>query len=102
MVDKGASHSSPNGGVSIQHRARAATRHVHKAEHLAVDLPFVGTVQLPRADQLAYFAAVGLLVAFEVIDWPVALVLAAGHALATQQHNRALQEFGEGLEIAEE
>jgi hypothetical protein len=35
-------------------------------------------VQLPRLDQLAYYyAAVGVLVALEVIDWPVAVLIAA-------------------------
>ena len=92
---------TPTGAGSIQHHARTATKHVDNAEHLALDLPILGTVQLPRPDQLAYYAAVGVLVALELIDWPVAVLVAAGHALATQQHNRAIQEFGEGLEIAD-
>ncbi len=35
-----------------------------------------------------------------VLEWPVALVLAGGHALASDQHNRAVQQFGDALEDA--
>jgi hypothetical protein len=33
----------------------------------------------------------------EVLDWPTAVVIAAGQALATQQHNRAIEELGDAL-----
>ena len=101
MANTRANHPATAGTANIQRHARTATRHVDKAEHIAIELPILGTVQLPRPEQLAYYAAVGVLVALEIIDWPVAVVVAAGHALATQQHNRAIQEFGEGLEIAD-
>jgi len=63
-----------------------------------VDLPVVGQVQLPRPEQLAYYAGIGLLVALEVLDWPAAVVIAAGHVLTTQHHNRTIEELGEVLE----
>jgi hypothetical protein len=77
---------------------RAAARRVQHAEHLALDLPVLGQVQLPRPEQLAYYAGIGLLVALEVLDWPAAVAIAAGHALATQHHNRAIEELGDALE----
>ncbi|GAA3194190.1 hypothetical protein GCM10020255_095210 [Rhodococcus baikonurensis] len=40
----------------------------------------------------------GLMVAFEIIEWPVAVTIAAGHLLATEQHNHVLEEIGEALE----
>jgi len=43
---------------------------------------------------------VGVLVALEIVEWPIALVLATGHVLAQQQHSRAFQQLGEGLEDA--
>lgn len=43
---------------------------------------------MPRPEQLAYYGGLAVLAAFELIDWPVALVIAAGHILATNQHNR--------------
>ncbi len=47
---------------------------------------------------LTYYAAIGALSVLGVLEWPVALVLAAGHALTADQHNRAVQQFGEALE----
>jgi len=38
--------------------------------------------------------------AFELIDWPVALVVAASHALATHARDPAARQVGEGTEAA--
>src|SRR5919197_2228261 len=77
---------------------RAAARRVDEAEHTAIDLPVLGTLRLPQPEHLAYYGAVGLLAAIEIIDWPVALLIATGHALAHRQHNRTIHELGEALE----
>jgi hypothetical protein len=77
---------------------RRAAAAVQRAEHIALRVPGVGHIELPKPDQLAYFAALGLLVALEIVEWPAAAVLAAGHALITQRHSKALEEFGEALE----
>lgn len=63
------------------------------------DIPLIGSVAAPPPEQLAYFAAMGLLVAFEVIEWPVALTIVVGHLLVADQHNRVLEEVGEALEV---
>jgi hypothetical protein len=36
--------------------------------------------------------------AFEVIEWPVALVVAASHALATHARDPAVRQLDEGAE----
>jgi hypothetical protein len=36
--------------------------------------------------------------ALEVIEWPIALVVGASHAVATQARNRDVQETAEGAE----
>ncbi|WP_430331767.1 hypothetical protein [Rhodococcus sp. ACT016] len=77
---------------------RAALERITEGSRFAIRLPLVGDVAVPRPDQLAYYAALGLLAAFEVIDWPVALAIAAGHALAADQRHRALHQVGEALE----
>jgi hypothetical protein len=103
MIDKATpahSNHSTTQASSRRIRGRSAAHKAHEADHLVVDLPIVGTVHLPRPEQLAYYGAVGVLLALEVIDWPIALLVASGHALAQQQHNRAIQQFGEGLEEA--
>lgn len=77
---------------------RAAPRRLDPPERLAVDLPFIGAVRLPAPQQLAFYCAVTALVALEIIEWPVALLITAGHALTQQQHNKSLEDLGEVLE----
>ncbi|MEU2006389.1 hypothetical protein ACH47B_31530 [Rhodococcus sp. NPDC019627] len=77
---------------------RDAVARVREASGFTVQLPLLGRVPVPRPEQLAFFAAIGLLAAVEIIEWPVALTIAAGHILIADQHNRAVQEIGEVLE----
>ncbi len=55
--------------------------------------------QLPEPQRLTYYAGIGALGVLGVLEWPVALVL-AGAPLASDQHNRAVHQFGEALEDA--
>ncbi|MBM4607750.1 hypothetical protein GS416_00490 [Rhodococcus hoagii] len=79
---------------------RDALERIAQGSRFAIRLPLIGDVGVPRPEQLAYLGALGLLAAFEVIDWPVALAIAVGHALAEDQRHRALREVGEALESA--
>ena len=79
---------------------RSAVDVVRDAETFAVNLPVVGHVRIPRPDQLAYYGALAGLAALEIIDWPIALAIGAGHALAASHHNKVAQELGEALESA--
>jgi xanthosine utilization system XapX-like protein len=79
---------------------RDAVDRVRQGRGFAVNVPVVGRVRIPRPEQLAYFGALGVLAAVEIIDWPIALVIAAGHVLANNEHNRVAQEVGEALEDA--
>jgi hypothetical protein len=83
---------------SISHRD--AVEAVRDADTFAVTLPGFGRVRVPRPDQLAYYAALAGLAALEIIDWPIALAIGAGHALANSHHNKFAQEIGEALEEA--
>jgi hypothetical protein len=71
---------------------------IREGETFAVNLPIVGQVTVPRPDQLAYYGGLAVLAAFELIDWPVAIVVAAGHIMASNHHNRLLEELGEAIE----
>lgn len=51
-------------------------------------------------EQLAYFAGITVLAACELIEWPIAVVIAAGHVLTEQRRNKTLHAFGEALEDA--
>jgi len=79
---------------------RAAVKRIRKAHGFSMNLPVVGHIRIPHPEQLAYYGALGVMVAVEIIDWPIALAIAAGHALAQQQHNRVAEELGEALEDA--
>jgi hypothetical protein len=79
---------------------RNAVDRIREAERFEVDLPVVGRVHLPRPEHLAFYGALAALAALEVIEWPIALVLGAGHALAANQHSRIAHELGEALEEA--
>jgi hypothetical protein len=77
---------------------REAVQHIREGETFAVNLPVLGQVEIPRPEQLAYYGGLALLATFELIDWPVAMVIAAGHILASNHHNRVLEELGEAME----
>ena len=79
---------------------RTAVERIREAESFAMELPVVGHIRIPRPEQLAFYVALAALAATELIEWPIALVLGAGHALAQNQHSRIAQELGEAFEEA--
>jgi hypothetical protein len=60
----------------------------------------VGSVRIPRPERLAYYGALAALAAAEIIDWPIALLLGVGHALAENHNSKVAQELGSALEDA--
>lgn len=50
--------------------------------------------------RLAWYAGLTLVAALELIDWPVAIVVAVGHELAHRARTRALRELAEGIQAA--
>jgi hypothetical protein len=79
---------------------REAVKRVSQGRGFAVNVPVVGRVKIPPPEHLAYYGALGLMAAVELIDWPIALVVAAGHLMAEQHHNRFAEEVGEALQDA--
>ncbi|NGP06981.1 hypothetical protein G6038_16125 [Rhodococcus sp. 14C212] len=67
---------------------RTMARLARDAERFAVHLPLVGRVGIPRPDQLAYFAGLAALVALDLIEWPVAVAIAAGQVVVTEHNHR--------------
>jgi hypothetical protein len=66
--------------------------------HLTV--PVLGRLPLPPPAHLAWYAGVGALAVFGVVDWPVAVLIGLGKALAESRSNETLRQFGEALERA--
>lgn len=79
---------------------REAVDRIRAGETFAVNVPIVGQVMVPRPDQLAYYGGLAALAALELIDWPVAVVIAAGHIMANNHHNQLLEKLGEAMEEA--
>ncbi|TDB79315.1 MULTISPECIES: hypothetical protein [unclassified Micromonospora] len=82
------------------------TRHLsggHETVHAynrRVEVPVLGAVAVPPPDKIAYYAGLGVLAAFQVIEWPLALVITAGHLLADQHLSGLVRGIGEALESA--
>ncbi|GAC1317923.1 MAG: hypothetical protein NVSMB25_06470 [Thermoleophilaceae bacterium] len=53
---------------------------------------------LPEGPTLAWYAGIGAMVALELIEWPVALVIGTAHAIQRHTHNRDIQALAEGIE----
>lgn len=77
---------------------REAVERVREGESFAVNLPIVGKVDIPRPEQIAYYGGLAALAALEIIDWPVAVVIVAGHVLASNHRSKVLEQLGEALE----
>jgi hypothetical protein len=77
---------------------REAVERIREGETFFVSVPMFGRLEIPRPEQLAYYGGLAALAAFELIDWPVAVVIAAGHLLASNHHNKILEELGEAIE----
>lgn len=68
-------------------------------DSVQVPLPLLGTVTVNR-EELAFLAGVGVLVALDILEWPVAAILATGSVLSRDRSNKTLHAFGEALEEA--
>jgi hypothetical protein len=78
----------------------AVTDRVRDVGTIEIGLPAVGTVRIRRPERLVYYSAVAVLAAAEIIEWPVALLLSVGHALADNHNSKVAQELGSALEEA--
>lgn len=92
--------SAANGPAAAHPRGRKAAEKATAKNSVRVPVPGIGAVTLPPTEQLAFLGGIALLTALEVIEWPVAVALAAGHALAARSHNKMVQDFGKALEEA--
>ena len=66
-----------------------------------VTLPVTGwTFVLPPRREWPWIGGVVLVAALDIIDWPVALIIAIGHTILTNSHNEQLRELADGIEAA--
>jgi hypothetical protein len=69
-----------------------------QAQTGAVTLPMIQVKIYP--EHLAYFAALGVLTALEVIEWPLTAVMIGGQIIATHAHRRIVRELASGVDEA--
>jgi hypothetical protein len=61
-------------------------------------MPFTSTkVNLPDGAGLAWYAGIGAMAAAEVVEWPVALLVAGTHFIENNARNRDMQELADGI-----
>ena len=61
---------------------RAAAAAAARAGGIPVRLPAAGLIRLPAPNEIGWLAGMALLAGIGILDWPVAVVLAAGHLLS--------------------
>lgn len=54
--------------------------------------------ETPPVEHLLFYVGLGALAGMEVIEWPVALLLMAGHLLLDATNRPGLSQLGEALE----
>ena len=74
-----------NGRVNTPQPRRTTT----PRSRTAPDLPH------PR---FGWYAGVALMAIFEIIEWPLAIVMMVGHEVAHRAHSDVLRDFAEGIE----
>jgi len=57
-------------------------------------------IETPPIEHIVFYVGVGVLAAIEIVEWPVALLLTAGHLLTDMTNRPALHGLGEVLEEA--
>ncbi|OBG96434.1 hypothetical protein A5697_21810 [Mycobacterium sp. E3251] len=70
---------------------------MREAAFTRLNVPIIGQVRVPHPDHLAFYGGLAALAALQILEWPMALVLGAGQALAESQHNRVVRGFGDAL-----
>lgn len=67
----------------------------------SMNVPVVNRkVNLPDSRGLIWYAGVGAMAAFELIEWPIALLIAGTHFVENHSHNRDVQQLAEGIDAS--
>jgi hypothetical protein len=54
-------------------------------------------LETPPVEHLLFYVGLGTLASLEIIEWPIALLLMAGHLLIDATHRPGLNQLGEAL-----
>lgn len=79
---------------------RRPSERIREAQTVRMNVPIIGRIRVPHVDHLAFYGGLATLAALSILEWPMALVLGAGQALAESQHDRVVRGFGDALSEA--
>ena len=65
-------------------------------EGLSLPVPLLGTIELSKPE-LAYVGGIAGLTALGLLEWPIALVIGAGHVLAADRSGRTVRDLGDAM-----
>jgi hypothetical protein len=57
-------------------------------------------IETPPVEHIFFYLGIGALAAAEIVEWPLALLLMAGHVLIDATNRPGLHELGEALDEA--
>lgn len=65
----------------------------------SVNVPGTATkINLPDRSGLLWYAGIGAMAAAELIEWPIALLVAGTHFIENHSRSRDIQELAEGVD----
>ncbi|MBV8944018.1 MAG: hypothetical protein JO046_13205 [Solirubrobacterales bacterium] len=64
----------------------------------SVRLPGLGRINLPDKPGLLWYAGIGAMAAVDLIEWPIAALVAGTHFIENHFHNRDIQQLADGIE----
>lgn len=68
---------------------------VERSTKLWTRVPVVGRVPIPPPEQLAFYGGLGVLAAFSLINWPVAVVIGVGETVVARHLGKRPTAEGE-------
>jgi hypothetical protein len=77
-------------------RKRRATVKQRRSPSVSVR-PVRPATSLPHP-RFTWYVGVAVMAAFEVVEWPLAILMMLGHEIAHRAHSEALRDLAEGVE----
>ncbi len=81
---------------STTRRSQAVKQATRNLRH--VHVPVIGEIEVPPPERVAFYAGMGVMAAVGLIEWPLAIVVAAGHVLADQNMFARIRGLGAAAE----
>lgn len=72
---------------------------LHRLRHPpSVDVPVVGQVNLPDPEGLIWYAGIGAMALIDLIEWPIAALVAGTHFIEHHSRSKDIQDLCDGID----